>query len=108
MPYLNNFIRCCRLEICGNEEELDDYFDRIKNNKFPDEYLGLKKELKEILDDINFDYFHFLINDEYELIFPYDSYTDKDKDSSQIQYEAKKFIVDQIWNKLYPDDKIHI
>lgn len=108
MVYLKNFMRCSRVEVCGNEEELDRYLNEIKKNPFPDEYIGLKSELKEILDNDKIDHLNFLVNDEYELFFPYDPYTDKDKDPSQIQYEAKKFIVDMIWNKLYPDDKIEI
>lgn len=108
MPYLDNFMRCADVHIYGNEYEFDQYLERIKNYPGQEKYFGLKLELKEILDDSDFDYLHFLVNDEYELHFPYDPYVDKDKDMSQIQYEAKKFIIDQIWNKLYPDDKIHI
>lgn len=101
MPYLNNFIRCCRLEVCGNEEELDRYLQRIIHNKYREEYSGLKSELKEILDNDKFDYLHFLENDEYEVGL-------YGVDVPENQYQAKKFIIDYIWNKLYPDDRIDI
>lgn len=101
MAYLNNFIRCMDLNFCGNEDELNEYFDRIINYPGQQQYLGLKPEIKEILDNEKFDYINFLENDEYAIglygvKFP------------ETQYEAKKFIIDYIWNKLYPDDKIEM
>ncbi len=108
MPYLRNFMGCSRIEFCGNDDEWNVYLNGIINNPYTDEYFGLKKELKEILDDKNYDYFHLLINDEYELMFPYDPYLDQHKDPVQLQYEAKKFIIDRIWNRLYPEDRMDI
>ncbi len=101
MPYLRNFMGCSNMEVCGNEEELDRYINEIISNPHRDEYFGLKKEIKEILDDPNFDYMNLLENDEYEIglygvEFPSN------------QFEAKKFIIDYFWNKLYREDRMDI
>lgn len=111
MRYLNNFIACTDVHSCGNENEINDYFARIKNEPGQKQYFGLKSELKEILGDNKFDYINFLENDDYASIFaiymPYPhGYHDKNPD--EVQNEAKKIIVNMIWNKLYPDDKIEM
>ncbi len=101
MVYLHNFFRCIDVYVCGNEEELYRNLDRLKNNPDQHKYIALKSEIKEILDDSDFDYMHLLENDEYEIGL----YGVKMPES---QLEAKKFIVKYIWNKLYPEDKMGI
>ena len=102
-PILKNFILYCRVEVIGNEESMNKYLNDIKNYPNQEYYLGLKSKLKEILDDSGFDYLHLLFNNEYEFGgFPVDA------EQPETQLEAKKLIIDYIWNKLYPDDRIEI
>lgn len=96
---LRNLLKCTfGLNWGDTDEEIESYLQKLINYKDNTPYYQIYAELKQAFIDPDFDWVELLNNEEYETGFP----------DTDTPFTAKKFVIDRIWNKLYPDEKIEM